>query len=408
MSRSFRLCRLPRGFPCSPPGTVSSRTSDAAAIETARALADVRTWAPLLVVQMRRLGVDSLPIALFIAVFTGIVLSLLSSYIFTGAVPLYFVGALVGQDRHDGAGPGAHRAWRSPAGSAPASPRSSGTMKVTEQVDALETLAYDRNAYLVVPRVLAATLMFPVVTAFAMAVGVDVGLDHLGQPARPLDARVLQGAQAVLPLQGHLVRPGQERELRRRRRADGLPPRPRRPERRRRASASPPPAPWCSAARRSWCWTRSGRWCCCEAGGGGRRSTRPFDVHVSRPPRAEVRSSRPSRVLDGVTLEVPDGAEHRHHRPLGRRARASRSSSSSGCSSPTRGGCGWTATWCRSMDRERARRAARPDRLRLPVRRAVRLDDGGGEHRAGPGEAEVSPRTTSRRGSARASAVVEL
>jgi len=50
-----------------------------------------------------------------------------------------------------------------------------GTMKVTEQVDALETLAYDRNAYLIVPRVLAATLMFPVVTAFAMAVGVTAG-----------------------------------------------------------------------------------------------------------------------------------------------------------------------------------------------------------------------------------------
>ena len=50
------------------------------------------TWSPLLVGQMRRLGVDSIPIALFIAVFTGIVLSLLSSYIFTGAVPLYFVG----------------------------------------------------------------------------------------------------------------------------------------------------------------------------------------------------------------------------------------------------------------------------------------------------------------------------
>jgi phospholipid/cholesterol/gamma-HCH transport system permease protein len=50
-----------------------------------------------------------------------------------------------------------------------------GTMKVTEQVDALETLAYDRNAYLVVPRVLAAALMFPVVTAFAMAVGVVSG-----------------------------------------------------------------------------------------------------------------------------------------------------------------------------------------------------------------------------------------
>jgi phospholipid/cholesterol/gamma-HCH transport system permease protein len=50
-----------------------------------------------------------------------------------------------------------------------------GTMKVTEQVDALETLAYDRNSYLVVPRVLAAALMFPVVTAFAMGVGVASG-----------------------------------------------------------------------------------------------------------------------------------------------------------------------------------------------------------------------------------------
>ena len=48
-------------------------------------------------------------------------------------------------------------------------------MKVTEQVDALETLAYDRYSYLVVPRVLAATLMFPVVTAFAVAVGVLSG-----------------------------------------------------------------------------------------------------------------------------------------------------------------------------------------------------------------------------------------
>ena len=66
-------------------------------LETARALADVRTWSPLLVGQMRRLGVDSVPIALFIAIFTGIVLALLSSYIFTGTVPLYFVGALVGK-----------------------------------------------------------------------------------------------------------------------------------------------------------------------------------------------------------------------------------------------------------------------------------------------------------------------
>ena len=143
-------------------------------LETGRALADVRTWAPLLVVQMRRLGVDSVPIALFIAVFTGIVLSLLSSYIFTGTVPLYFVGALVGKTVMMELGPvltGMALAGRVGASIA----AEIGTMKVTEQVDALETLAYDRYSYLVVPRVLAATLMFPVITAFAMAVGVGSG-----------------------------------------------------------------------------------------------------------------------------------------------------------------------------------------------------------------------------------------
>jgi phospholipid/cholesterol/gamma-HCH transport system permease protein len=143
-------------------------------LEAARALADVSTWAPLLAVQMRRLGVDSVPIALFIAVFTGIVLSLLSSYIFTGAVPLYFVGALVGKTIMMELGPvltGMALAGRVGASIA----AELGTMKVTEQVDALETLAYDRYSFLVVPRVLAATLMFPVVTAFAVAVGVLSG-----------------------------------------------------------------------------------------------------------------------------------------------------------------------------------------------------------------------------------------
>jgi phospholipid/cholesterol/gamma-HCH transport system permease protein len=42
-------------------------------------------------------------------------------------------------------------------------------------VDALETLAYDPHAYLVVPRVVAGTLMFPVIVAFAMAMGIFMG-----------------------------------------------------------------------------------------------------------------------------------------------------------------------------------------------------------------------------------------
>jgi phospholipid/cholesterol/gamma-HCH transport system permease protein len=42
-----------------------------------------------------------------------------------------------------------------------------GTMRVTEQIDALETLAFDPVAYLAVPRILAALVMLPALTIIA-------------------------------------------------------------------------------------------------------------------------------------------------------------------------------------------------------------------------------------------------
>jgi phospholipid/cholesterol/gamma-HCH transport system permease protein len=141
------------------------------ATDSLRAGKDGVTWRPQLIWQMARLGVDSVPIALFIAAFTGIVLSLQASYTFTGAVPLYFVGVLVQKTMILELGPvltGLALSGRVGANIA----AELGTMRVTEQIDALETLAYDPLAYLVVPRVLAGLLMFPVVVAFANLVGV--------------------------------------------------------------------------------------------------------------------------------------------------------------------------------------------------------------------------------------------
>jgi phospholipid/cholesterol/gamma-HCH transport system permease protein len=143
-------------------------------LDSSRALRDTPTWTPEVLRQMRRLGADSVPIALFLAVFTGIVLALLANYIFTGAVPMYFVGTLVTKAIMMELGPvltGMALAGRVGANVA----AELGTMRVTEQVDALETLSYNPNAYLVVPRVVAATLMFPAVTALAVAVGVASG-----------------------------------------------------------------------------------------------------------------------------------------------------------------------------------------------------------------------------------------
>ena len=142
--------------------------------DTVRALPDVRTWGTRTLQQMRRLGVDSLPISLFIAAFTGITLALLASYVFTATMPIYLVGTLVGKAIMMELAPvltGLALAGRVGANIA----AEIGTMKVTEQVDALETLAYNPYAYLVVPRLLAGILMFPVVVAFAMAMGVFTG-----------------------------------------------------------------------------------------------------------------------------------------------------------------------------------------------------------------------------------------
>jgi len=143
-------------------------------VRTAESVRDIRTWGPSATLQMRRLGVGSLPIGVFIALFTGIVLSLLASYSFTGAVPLYFVGTLVEKTITLELAPvltGLALAGRVGANIA----AELGTMRVTEQIDALETLGYDPHAYLVVPRVLAGIVMFPVVVGAAMVMGVASG-----------------------------------------------------------------------------------------------------------------------------------------------------------------------------------------------------------------------------------------
>jgi phospholipid/cholesterol/gamma-HCH transport system permease protein len=142
--------------------------------QTVTALRHVDVWARLLLGQMTRVGVDSVPIALFIALFTGVVLALQASYTFTGAIPMYFVGVLVGKTMMLELGPvltGLALSGRVGANIA----AELGTMRVTEQIDALETMAYPPVAYLVLPRVLAGIIMFPAVTLLAIGMGIGAG-----------------------------------------------------------------------------------------------------------------------------------------------------------------------------------------------------------------------------------------
>lgn len=144
------------------------------AVGAFRALRKVEIWGPLLGPQMFEIGAASVPIALLIAMFTGIVLAIQAAYTLTGAVPLYFVGALTTKSMILELGPvltGLALAGRVGASIA----AEVGSMRVSEQIDALETLAYDPVAYLVVPRVLAGIIMFPLVVTLAMALGIVAG-----------------------------------------------------------------------------------------------------------------------------------------------------------------------------------------------------------------------------------------
>jgi phospholipid/cholesterol/gamma-HCH transport system permease protein len=136
-----------------------------------RALAEPGTYLPELIKQMKAIGVDSLPLATFVAAFIGGVIALQSRYQLFPGVQLSVLGLISRQMVILELGPlltGLVLAGRVGAQMT----AEIGTMRVTEQIDALETLAYDPMAYLVVPRVIAALIMLPVLTVYADAIGV--------------------------------------------------------------------------------------------------------------------------------------------------------------------------------------------------------------------------------------------
>jgi phospholipid/cholesterol/gamma-HCH transport system permease protein len=143
-------------------------------VEMVRAFADVRTWVPLTVRQMRNVGVDSLPLAGTVAAFIGAVSGYQTVYqLFPGA-QLSAVGWIVRQSIVLELGPLITALTL--AGRVGARMTAEiGTMRVTEQIDALETLAYDPIAYLVVPRFVAGVTMLPLVTTMAIATGIAAG-----------------------------------------------------------------------------------------------------------------------------------------------------------------------------------------------------------------------------------------
>jgi phospholipid/cholesterol/gamma-HCH transport system permease protein len=127
------------------------------------------------ILQMELIGINSLPIVVIISLFTGMVFSLQIAKIFAtfGLTNQLGQGLTLAFSRE--LAPvltGVVVAGR--VGSSIAA--EIGSMKVTEQVEALETLSTDPIDYLVAPRILAAGLMLPILVIFANLIGISGGI----------------------------------------------------------------------------------------------------------------------------------------------------------------------------------------------------------------------------------------
>jgi len=143
-------------------------------LDMVRSLGEWRIWVPRTFQQAQHVGYGSLFIVLLTAAFAGAVTALQAGYQFTGNIPVYIVGGLVVQTIILELGPvltALLLAGRIGARYA----AELGTMRVTEQIDALESLGRSPTSHLILPRVIAGTVMLPVLVIFADMVGVLSG-----------------------------------------------------------------------------------------------------------------------------------------------------------------------------------------------------------------------------------------
>lgn len=128
----------------------------------------------LILDQAEEVGVQSLPVVLLTALFTGMVLALQSYIVFHRFAAESMISVVVSLSMVRELGPvlvGLMVAGRVGASFA----AELGTMRVTEQIDALWTLSTDPMRYLIMPRVIAAVFMMPLLVVVSDFIGIYGG-----------------------------------------------------------------------------------------------------------------------------------------------------------------------------------------------------------------------------------------
>ena len=132
-----------------------------------------RSWKNI-AIQLNEIGVNSLPVIGVCSLFAGMVLVVQVGKQFASISAVAFIGGTVGLSLARELAPlisAVVIAGRN--GSAMAAEL--GTMKVTEQIDALVALSVNPVSYLIIPRVIACVIMLPVLTIFSNIIGLVGG-----------------------------------------------------------------------------------------------------------------------------------------------------------------------------------------------------------------------------------------
>lgn len=132
---------------------------------------ELRLW----LAEMEHIGVQSLGVAALTTIFTGMVLALQTTYSLPAIGVKYYIGTVVSKSLVRELGPvlvalivGGRVGTGMTA--------ELGTMKVTEQIDAMRSMAADPIKKLVVPKLAATLIMFPLLTILGNAIGIFGGL----------------------------------------------------------------------------------------------------------------------------------------------------------------------------------------------------------------------------------------
>jgi phospholipid/cholesterol/gamma-HCH transport system permease protein len=120
------------------------------------------------------IGIQSLPLVLFIAMLGGAVTSQQSGAQFSGGLPLWVIGSVLAASVITELGPLLTAIVMMARVGASISAELA-SMQVTEQIDALRAMGRDPVAFLVVPRVVAGVLVFPPLVVLANFGGLFAG-----------------------------------------------------------------------------------------------------------------------------------------------------------------------------------------------------------------------------------------